>query len=44
VRFGSSVRFLPVGPADREVGAPTQMGAFVRDGQTSGEDLKVWFQ
>ena len=27
-RFGYSVRFLPVGPADAELGAPTQMGIF----------------
>ncbi|MDQ3856786.1 MAG: 3' terminal RNA ribose 2'-O-methyltransferase Hen1 [Chloroflexota bacterium] len=30
-RFGYSVRFLPVGPKDPEVGAPTQMGVFTRD-------------
>ena len=29
-RFGYSVRFLPVGPEDAEVGAPTQMGVFTR--------------
>ncbi|MEX2670761.1 MAG: 3' terminal RNA ribose 2'-O-methyltransferase Hen1 [Phycisphaeraceae bacterium] len=29
-RFGYSVRFLPVGPVDEEVGAPTQMGVFER--------------
>ncbi len=29
-RFGYSVRFLPVGDADAEVGAPTQMGVFTR--------------
>ncbi|HEX9346323.1 MAG TPA: 3' terminal RNA ribose 2'-O-methyltransferase Hen1 [Gemmatimonadales bacterium] len=28
-RFGYQVRFLPVGPEDPEVGAPTQMGIFV---------------
>ena len=28
VRFGYSVRFLPVGPEDSAVGAPTQMGVF----------------
>ncbi len=28
-RLGYSVRFLPVGPEDPEVGAPTQMGVFV---------------
>jgi len=27
-RFGYSVRFLPIGPEDREVGPPTQMGVF----------------
>ena len=27
-RFGYSVRYLPVGPEDPEVGAPTQMGVF----------------
>jgi hypothetical protein len=25
-----AVRFLPVGPVDGEVGAPTQMGVFTR--------------
>jgi len=29
-RFGFDVRFLPVGPEDAEVGAPTQMGVFTR--------------
>jgi 3' terminal RNA ribose 2'-O-methyltransferase Hen1 len=29
-RFGYSVRFLPVGPVDPEVGAPTQMAVFAR--------------
>ncbi|NMO14046.1 3' terminal RNA ribose 2'-O-methyltransferase Hen1 [Pyxidicoccus fallax] len=29
-RFGYSVRFLPVGPVDGEVGAPTQMAVFSR--------------
>lgn len=29
-RFGYTVRFLPVGPDDPEVGPPTQMGAFVK--------------
>jgi 3' terminal RNA ribose 2'-O-methyltransferase Hen1 len=29
-RFGYAVRFLPVGPEDTEVGAPTQMGVFTR--------------
>ena len=28
-RYGYSVRFLPVGPEDAAVGAPTQMGVFV---------------
>ncbi|WP_417388810.1 3' terminal RNA ribose 2'-O-methyltransferase Hen1 [Gimesia sp.] len=27
-KFGYSVRFLPVGPEDKTVGAPTQMGVF----------------
>jgi 3' terminal RNA ribose 2'-O-methyltransferase Hen1 len=27
-RFGYSVRFLPIGPEDTEVGSPTQMGVF----------------
>jgi 3' terminal RNA ribose 2'-O-methyltransferase Hen1 len=27
-RFGYAVRFLPVGPVDAEVGAPSQMGVF----------------
>ncbi len=30
-RFGYSVRFLPVGPEDPEVGPPTQMGVFRRE-------------
>jgi 3' terminal RNA ribose 2'-O-methyltransferase Hen1 len=29
-RFGYRVRFLPVGPEDRELGAPTQMAVFER--------------
>jgi 3' terminal RNA ribose 2'-O-methyltransferase Hen1 len=29
-RFGYTVRFLPVGPEDVAVGAPTQMGVFTR--------------
>jgi 3' terminal RNA ribose 2'-O-methyltransferase Hen1 len=29
-RFGYAVRFLPVGPADVALGAPTQMGIFTR--------------
>ena len=31
-RFGYAVRFAPVGPVDDEVGSPTQMGIFTRDG------------
>ncbi len=27
-RFGYSVRFEDIGPADEEIGAPTQMGVF----------------
>ena len=30
-RFGYSVRFLPVGPEDSQVGAPSQMGVFDRE-------------
>jgi 3' terminal RNA ribose 2'-O-methyltransferase Hen1 len=30
-RFGYTVRFEPVGPADPELGSPTQMGVFSRD-------------
>src|SRR5262249_46019078 len=29
-RFGYSVRFLPIGPNEPELGAPTQMGVFTR--------------
>ncbi|HEX8391518.1 MAG TPA: 3' terminal RNA ribose 2'-O-methyltransferase Hen1 [Longimicrobium sp.] len=29
-RFGYTLRFLPVGPVDEEVGAPTQMAVFAR--------------
>jgi hypothetical protein len=29
-RFGYGVRFVPVGPDDRELGAPTQMAVFER--------------
>jgi 3' terminal RNA ribose 2'-O-methyltransferase Hen1 len=29
-RFGYSVRFLPIGPEDRALGSPTQMGIFDR--------------
>jgi 3' terminal RNA ribose 2'-O-methyltransferase Hen1 len=31
-RFGYSVRTMPVGPSDPEVGAPTQMGVFTLSG------------
>lgn len=31
-RFGYAVRFAPVGPVDPEVGSPTQMGIFTRNG------------
>jgi 3' terminal RNA ribose 2'-O-methyltransferase Hen1 len=31
-RYGYSVRFLPVGPVDEALGAPTQMGVFDRHG------------
>jgi 3' terminal RNA ribose 2'-O-methyltransferase Hen1 len=34
-RFGYSVRFLPVGPEDPLLGAPTQMGIFARLNQLS---------
>jgi hypothetical protein len=30
-RFGYAVHFLPVGPEDAEVGAPSQMGVFTRE-------------
>ncbi len=30
-RFGYAVHFLPVGPEDPEVGAPTQMGVFTHE-------------
>ncbi len=30
-RFGYSVRFVPIGPHDPQVGSPTQMGIFTRD-------------
>jgi hypothetical protein len=30
-RFGYAVRFLPIGPDDPDVGAPSQMGVFTRD-------------
>ena len=29
-RFGYTVRYLPVGPEDAGLGAPTQMGVFTR--------------
>jgi 3' terminal RNA ribose 2'-O-methyltransferase Hen1 len=29
-RFGYTVRFLPVGPEDEQLGAPTQMGVFTK--------------
>jgi hypothetical protein len=29
-RHGYTVRYLPVGPEDREVGSPTQMAVFSR--------------
>ena len=32
-RFGYSVRFLPVGPEDARVGAPSQMGVFTANRQ-----------
>ncbi|MEO6191425.1 MAG: 3' terminal RNA ribose 2'-O-methyltransferase Hen1, partial [Thermoanaerobaculia bacterium] len=31
-RFGYAVRYLPVGDEDPEVGAPSQMGIFSREG------------
>ena len=30
-RYGYEVRFMPVGPVDEQVGAPTQMGVFSRE-------------
>ena len=30
-KFGYSVHFLPIGPEDAKVGAPTQMGVFTRE-------------
>ena len=34
-RFGYTVRFLPIGPEDPVLGAPTQMGVFSRiEGQS----------
>jgi 3' terminal RNA ribose 2'-O-methyltransferase Hen1 len=35
LRFGYTVRFLPVGPEDAIVGAPTQMGVFKQNGETA---------
>ena len=32
VRFGYAVRYLPVGDEDPEVGAPSQMGIFLKEG------------
>jgi 3' terminal RNA ribose 2'-O-methyltransferase Hen1 len=34
-RFGYTVRFQPIGPADEAVGSPTQMGVFDRGGTLS---------
>jgi hypothetical protein len=33
--FNYSVRFLPIGPQDSVVGAPSQMGIFLRDIEAS---------
>lgn len=38
-RFGYHVRFLPVGPEDAEVGAPTQMAVFESDASLATEVL-----
>jgi 3' terminal RNA ribose 2'-O-methyltransferase Hen1 len=38
-RFGYTVRLLPVGPVDEEVGAPTQMAVFTRAGSSAAEDV-----
>lgn len=38
-RFGYSVRFLPVGPEDGEVGAPSQMGVFERASCSSNDGV-----
>jgi len=35
-RFGYTVRFVPVGPEDPEVGSPTQMAVFTRAGRPEG--------
>lgn len=36
-RFGYTVQFVPVGPEDAEVGAPSQMGVFSRGAEMKGE-------
>ena len=36
-RYGYTVRFVPVGPEDERVGAPTQMGVFERRSRDSRE-------
>jgi hypothetical protein len=38
---GYSVRFLPVGQADPEVGSPTQMAVFSRAGEARTEPTSV---
>ena len=43
-RFDYSVRFLPVGPEDSMVGAPTQMGVFNLAGENPGAAAKRQFQ
>ncbi|MEL6109760.1 MAG: 3' terminal RNA ribose 2'-O-methyltransferase Hen1 [Planctomycetota bacterium] len=40
-RFGYQVRFLPVGPEDDNVGSPTQMGVFTREGSIQHNESKV---
>lgn len=30
-RFGYSVKFVPIGPSDEQLGSPTQMGIFERN-------------
>jgi hypothetical protein len=37
-RFGYTVRFLPVGPEDPIVGAPTQMAVFSRGNSSFGPE------
>jgi 3' terminal RNA ribose 2'-O-methyltransferase Hen1 len=37
-RFGYAVRFLPVGPDDPAVGAPTQMGIFTAEGREASHE------